>query len=233
MFFLPWFVIKWWQEVNWQNWKKMLGGQALGAAISVAITVLSWAKFWQGFVVFKTIALLSKWAVSSTFAMIYYSLEPLFKSVMGANFHWYLTRFAQFGLVAVILYLLYPFLKKAVKVILKKDILSEPEFLTALFISMVVYIVFWQKAIWPWYMVWLLPLGIMAYVKSGNQYIKKITVWITLSPLFFYFVWMLNFQITNGGDATSKLWFYYYMVLSNFAYPAYNLFKWRNQPQKI
>ncbi len=112
-------------------------------------------------------------------------------------------------------------------VILKRDTLSESDFLTALFISMVVYIVFWQKAIWPWYMIWLLPLGIMAYIKSQNEHIKKITAWITLSPLFFYFVWMFNFQITNKGDATMNLWFYYYMVLSIFAYPAYNLLKLR------
>ena len=227
IFFVPWFVLKWWQEVNWQNWKKMLGGQVIGIIVSAVITVLVWAKFWHGFAVFATIAKLSKWAVSSTFALIYYSLAPLFKSAIGANFHWYLTRLVQFSLVAFILYLMYPFIKKAVMVILKKDTLRELDFLTALFISMVVYIIFWQKAIWPWYMVWLLPLGIMVYVKSQNEYVKRITAWITLSPLFFYFVWMLNFQITDRGDATMYLWFYYYMVLSIFAYPAYNIFKLR------
>ncbi len=227
IFFIPLFAVKWWQEVNLQSWKKMLGEQVFGIAISAVVTVLVWAKFWQGPAVFETIAKLSKWAVSSTFAMIYYSLAPLFKSVIGANFHWYLTRLVQFGLLGLILYLMYPFIKKAVMVILKKDALSESEFLTALFISMVVYIIFWQKAIWPWYMVWLLPLGTMAYIKSGNEYIKKITAWITLTPLFFYFVWMLNFQITGGGDATMNLWFYYFVVLSVFAYPAYNLLKLR------
>lgn len=227
IFFIPWFALKWWQEVNWQSWKKMFGGQIIGVTISAVITVLVWAKFWQGFAVFETIAKLSKWAVMSTFALIYYTLEPLFKLVAGANFHWYLTRFVQFGLLGLILYLMYPFIKKAVMVILKRDTLSESEFLTALFISMVVYIIFWQKAIWPWYMIWLLPLGVMAYIKSGNEYLKKITAWITLSPLFFYFIWMFNYQITSRGDATSELWFYYYMVFSIFAYPAYNLLKLR------
>ncbi len=227
VFFIPLFAVKWYQEINWQNWRKMLGGQLVGAAISAAITVWSWQKFWQGPAVFKTIAMLSKWAVSSTFAVIYYSLESLFKSLIGANFHWYLTRLVQFGLLAIILYFMYPFIKKCVLVILKKDTISESEFLTALFISMVLYIIFWQKAIWPWYMVWLLPLGIMAYVKSGNEYMKKITAWITLAPLFFYFVWILNFQLTGGGDATAQLWFWYYMVLSVFGYPVYNLIKLR------
>ncbi|TSC85042.1 MAG: Uncharacterized protein G01um101413_426 [Parcubacteria group bacterium Gr01-1014_13] len=227
IFFIPWFVLKWWQEVNWQNWKKMLGGQLLGAIISVAITVLVWAKFWQGFAVFETIAKLSKWAVMSVFATLYYSLEPLFKFVAGANFHWYLTRFVQFGLLGLILYLMYPFIKKAVLVILKRDTLSESDFLVALFISMVVYIIFWQKAIWPWYMIWLLPLGMIAYIKSGNEYLKRITAWVTLSPLFFYFMWIAYYQITKGGDISPKLWFYYYIVLSIFAYPVYNLLKLR------
>ncbi len=227
IFFLPWFVLKWWQEVNWQNWKKMLGGQAIGVAISIAITMLSWAKLWQGFTVFETLARISKWAAMSTFSLIYYSLAPLFRSAIGADFHWYLTRFVQFGLIALILYLMYPFLKKAVMVILRKDIFSESEFLSALFVSMLVYVIFWQKAVWPWYIIWLLPLGIVAYVKSENNYIKKITAWITLSPLFFYFIWGFYYQITSGGDATSKLWFYYYFVISIFVYPMYNLFKWR------
>lgn len=227
VFFIPWFILRWWQEVDRQNWKKMLGGQVVGVAISAAITVLVWAKFWQGFAVFEIIAKLSKWAVNSTFAVIYYSLEPLFKSVAGANFHWYLTRFVHLGLLGLILYLMYPFVKKAIMVIFKKDTLGESDFLSAVLVSMVVYIVFWQKAIWPWYMVWLLPLGIMAHIKSRNECMRRVVAWITLSPLFFYFVWMFHYQVTDGGDATINLWFYYFVVLSVFAYPAYNLFKLR------
>ncbi len=229
VFFIPLFAVKWWQEVNLQNWKKMLGAQMVGVALSIGITILSWANFWEGFTVFRVISSLSKWAVNSTFAVVYYSLAPLFRSLLEVNFHWYLTRFVQLGLVGLILYLMYPFLKKAVMVILKKGIFSESDFLVALFISMAVYLIFWQKAIWPWYVAWLFPLGLMAYIKSQNQYLKNITAWITLSPLFFYFVWMLNFQITDGGDATIALWFYYYVVISIFVYPIYNIFKLRKQ----
>ena len=229
IFFIPWFVIKWWQEINLQNWKKMLGGQVVGIAVSVAVTILVWAKFWQGPAVFELIAKLSKWAVMSVFALLYYSLEPLFKFVIGTSYHWYLTRLMQFGLLAVILYLMYPFLKKALMVVLKKDVFSESSFLAAFFVSMAAYVIFWQKAFWPWYIVWLFPLGVMAYAKSQNEYIKKITAWATLSPLFFYFVWMLNYQITGGGDATAKLWFFYYVVLSVLAYPIYKIFKWRKK----
>ncbi len=227
IFFVPWFVVKWWQDIDGQNWKKMLGGQLAGILISAIITVLAWGTFWRGFIVFDTISKLSKWAVSSTFAVLYYTLAPLFNFLIGVNYHWYLTRFVQFGLLSVVLYFMYPFIKKSLLVIFRRAVLSEVDFLNAFFVSMVVYMIFWQKAVWPWYTTWLLPLGIMAYIKSKNEYIKKITAWITISPLFFYFVWMLNFQITNGGDATMHLWFFYYVVISVFVYPSYYLYKWR------
>ena len=60
-----------------------------------------------------------------------------------------------------------------------------------------------------------------------DKYLKRAAVWISLSPLWFHVIWLFNYLVTNGGDAAGKLWFYYFMVLSIFAYPGYNLFRWR------
>lgn len=225
-FFIPFFIVKWWQDVHKDNWTKLVGQQIIGVALSVLITILSWGHFWNGLGVFTTLGKMSKTAGGSTFAAIYYSLKPLFQFLIGANFHWYLTRVVQFSLIALVLFMMYPIIKKMFLILFKKASWSETEFISVLLASLLVYMIFWHKWVWPWYMLWFFPLAIIANVINVSKYLKRAAIWIILSPIFFHVIWLINFKLT-GGDANAQLWFYWYMVISIFAYPAYNLFKLR------
>lgn len=227
-FFVPWFALKLWQEMNKNNWKNMLGQLLGGTVLAALVTYLPWVKFWQGPVVFENITILSKWAISSVFAVTYYTLEPLFEILFSGNYHWYLTRFVHLALFLLIIYLLYPIIKKIILIIFKKAKWSEQEFISSILVSVLTYMIFWQKATWPWYVAWAIPIGLVLISKYGMKYVRSIIVWISVSPLVFYIVWLFNWLFV-GTDATIKLWFFYYMVLSIYGYPIYLLFKWRRK----
>jgi hypothetical protein len=118
------------------------------------------------------------------------------------------------------------------KIIFYKQAWSEMGFVAALFVIFSTYIIFWQKAIWPWYVIWALPLGLIITFKSADKNIRKMIMWMSLSPLFYYVVYLINYLITKT-DLTTPLWLNWFMVLSNLAYPAYCLVKWRKQDYKL
>ena len=204
----------------------------LGGLLSVLITYLSWFKFWTGFGVFTLLGAMSKLAAGSVFSVVYYTLEPLAKILLGANFHWYLTRFVHLALLVTIFYFVYPLVKKMLKVICKREDWSDTEFTAALFILFFSSLALWQKAIFPWYLNWILPFGIITLVKFRNKYLERVAIWLSFTSLFSYVAWIF-YRFTTGLDAGLSLWFFWFMFLTIFAYPIYNFFRWRRENYKL
>lgn len=215
---LPWFALWWWQETGRNNWKNNTGQLAIGVITSTAITYLSWFQYWEGWQVFKAIGIQSKWAVSSIFSVIYYSLRPAF-DIISTDPHWYLTRLAHLTLLALALYFFHPYLKKIYHVTLKKEKMSEIDYLKAISVSLIIYLFIWQKSFWPWYLSWLAPLILI--IQFQDNIFKKIFAWISIIPIFFYIP-----QMAKDGTM-HYLWFFYYVVILIMTYPLIQLFKSR------
>lgn len=222
----PFFALWWWQETTRFTWKKQLSQAIFGCLLGAGITIISWHGLWQGFKVFNLIALQSKWAVDSAFSVIYYSLKPIFAWMFHDRAHWVLTRSVQGGLVLLVGYLLWPYIKKIFLVLLKKYSLTPEQYIKMMFFSFFVYLSLWQKSFWPWYAAWIIPLGILAYEQSRNVLLGRILVWISLVPLSFYPLWLLNWYVRNT-DAVPELWFQQLFVTLVWGYPLYLLFKLR------
>lgn len=231
VFMVPWFALWWWQGVTKNNWQKQFAEALVGLLLGAVITCLSWLPYWTGLGVFKSLIIQSKWAVISYFAIIYYSLKPVFNWFFASNAHWYATRFTHAILLMVVLYLVWPYLKKVVQLILKRQTWQDLDYIAAIFITMLIYLFIWQKSFWPWYGAWLIPLGIILSL-AYNKYASSIIAWISLSPLTFYAVWLINWMAAKM-DGGSQLWFYYYFVLTVSAYPLYLLFKWRKDDYSL
>lgn len=229
VFALPWFVLWWWQGVDKNNWTKKFLEIVCGIAASLAITYFSWIHLWQGAETLKPILLQSKWAVQSIFAIVYYSLRPLFVFVFENNAHYILTRLVHLLLLLLVVYFIWPYLKNIYLIILKKIKWSEIKYLNAIFVSLLIYLLVWQKSLWPWYLTWLTPIGLIVYFKSNNKYLKNILIWISLAPLFFYVPWMM----AEGNPEPANLWFFSYSILLIVAYPLFELFKWRKSGYEL
>ena len=227
LFFLPWFALWWYQESANKNWLKnsfdLIGGLVLFGSISTLV----WWQYWQGLKVFNSLVLQSKWAVNSLFATLYYSSKSLLELFTNKNVHWFLTRFLHVFLLVILLYFFVPVFKQIYKIFQRKLEWSAEQYMSASFVSLLSYILIWQKSLWPWYFVWLIPIGLVVYIKSQNIFIKKILVWITSIPVFFYLPWMMS-----GGDATG-LQFFWYVFLGISFYPLYQLYCWRKIDYKI
>lgn len=221
LLFVPWFLLWWWQGLNKNNWKKQISQIGLAILLGGLITYFFWKPFWRGWQIFEPIILQSKWAVSSLFSVVYYSLKPLFDHILADRSHWFLTRFLHLSLFILVVYLLYPYIKKVVLIIAKKIKMTDAFYIQAIFITMLVYLLVWQKSFWPWYLTWIIPLGLVVYMFNKNIFLRKILLWISLVPLLFYLPWMLL-----GGDTTS-LFFYWYVVILIAVYPIFQLWHWR------
>ncbi len=219
----PWFALWWWQETNKENSKRQITQLLIGVGLSAVITVLVWAPYWTGLEVFSSLAIQSKWVIHSLFAVVYYTFQPLFESVMGSNFHWLLTRVVHGLLFGMVCYWLYPYIKKVLLIIIKKATWDMPQYVTALFVTMLVYSAVWQKSLWPWYVAWLLPFAVLILRSRPQEHIRKIYLYLSIAPLFFYVPWMLE-----RGD-TQALWFFYSTVILIFIYPFAQLYQWRKK----
>lgn len=222
---VPWFALWWWQGLERGNYKKNILEIIVGIILSIFTTIFVWFKYWSGLEVFEAIAVQSKWAVNSLFSVLYYSFRPVFEFLIGQNYHWYLTRVLHLVLLVFLIYMVYPYIKKAFLILSKKIKLTPIEYIQAIFVTMLLYLFIWQKSFWPWYVVWLLPLGLI--LLSKNKYINKIFIYISLVPLLFYIPWMAT--ATNAH----KLWFFYYAVGLVMIYPLFQLYKWRKKDYAI
>lgn len=226
LFVTPWFMLWWWQDMDKLQWPKRLGQALLGVVLGAAITYFAWLPYWAGPGIFKSVVYQSKWVVSSYFGLIYYSLSPLFKWFLADGAHWYLTRLVHLVLLVAVVYFLYPYFKKVILIILKRVRWDDFDYYQAIFITLFVYLFVWQKSFWPWYVVWLLPAGLLLFLKHKNIFLKRIIIWVSLAPLVFYPIWIFALQ-TLGVYAENQLWFYYLFVPAVSAYPLYNFIKWR------
>lgn len=223
----PWLLLWWYQSLTASNWRERLW-QALGAVGVIGlVTYVVWQPIWHGAVTVAPIILQTKWAVSSWFAAIYYACKGLAVVWWGDNAHRILTRLVHAFVFSGALYFLWP-LAQSVWLVLRRKLVWQPgQFYHAIFITLLVYLAIWQKSFWPWYVSWLLPLGVLALVlraKSGTQIMR----WLSVMPLGFYAVWLLN-HILRGTDAPSELWFYWVVVVLVWAGPLAWLWQWRRE----
>jgi len=225
---LPFFALWWWQELNWQNWKKLLSQMGLGLGIAGLISVLSWWPYWAGPQVFSSLVLQSKWVAWSWFGVIYYSLKPLFMWFLGDQTHWYLTRLAQGFLLAVFIFTLYPMIKKCLAILFKKARWEDGEYVQAMIIFLLAYLLIWQKSFTPWYGAWFIPLGLIAFQKYRHPYMMKIITWFSSAAFIFHIVFIIDWFSKDPG-AGGQLWFNYLIVGSIVMYPLYLIFRWRQK----
>ena len=184
-------------------------------------TILFWSKFWGGVATIKPLIIQSKWALQSFFALIYYSLLPFFQTWLGDNAHYYLTRLVHLLLLVLVFTLFFTLLRNGVRNLFKKENWSNISYVNSIFLTLFIYLFVWQKSLWPWYAVWLLPLLIIMIQDLKNVGAKKIFIWLSVAPLFFYIPWMLM------DKSEFQLWFSWLSVLLIVAYPLVELFKWR------
>ncbi|EKE06855.1 MAG: hypothetical protein ACD_18C00255G0001, partial [uncultured bacterium] len=226
VFVVPWFALWFYQNINRQNWIKNIAQVIIGLFSSLVLSWLVWYKYWVGFEVFNSILLQSKWAVNSLFTVLYYSLKPLFV-FFTPNFHIYLTSLVQGSLLIFFLYMIYPLIKGIYVILLKKKKWDSSKYILATFISLLAYLLIWQKSFWPWYMTWILPFGILSFLLFENKLTKNIIIWISTIPLFFYIPQLIF------GDNTTYLLFYYFVFFVILLYPLIQLFKWRKNNYEL
>ncbi len=223
---IPFFALWWWQELTMVNWKKRVTEIALSSLVAAIITVVAWWPLWEGFRVFDSFMLQTKWAANSIFAALYYSLKPSFVWLLQDKAHWFLTRLLQGSLIMFGTYLLLPYIKKVFAVIRKKEHLAPYEYVQMMFISLVVYSSLIQKSFWPWYIIWLLPFGVIVYEKTKNVLLGQLLTWLSLAPLSFYPIWQLNWAIFKT-DAAATTWFWWVLFILIWVYPLSRLIKMR------
>lgn len=223
----PWFILWWWQGVSKKNWKMKTGELALIAVLTAVLTYLSWRGYWQGIATIKPILIQSKWAFGSIFGALYYSLKPLADALFASSSHYYLTRLVHLVVLAASAYLLWPLAVTALKVLVKKIELTSRDYLSYTFITLSVYLLVWQKSLWPWYLIWITVLGLAVYLMTRNERLKKIIMYLSLAPLTFYVPWMLL------GDKVISPVFYWYIFVTIIMYPLYQLFLWRREDYKL
>ncbi len=228
----PFFLLWWWQSFTKENWKIQVRETILGIFLGGLVSVVAWYSYWEGFSVFKSVLIQSKWAVMSLFASFYFSLKPLFVSLFHDNAHQVLTRLVH-GLVFVLfVYFLWPYVKKVIAIIRKKTVWSTSEYIAAMFVFLLVYLLVWQKSFLPWYGLWFLPFGLVLYSTHKSVLVLRIIRWLTISPFVYYLLWLLDWYLTRT-DAGSEVWFYWSIVTVVFLYPLHNLLVWRKHSFEI
>lgn len=220
---VPWFVLWWWQGTNWMQWVRMVK-QIMSAAIAaVFVTWVSWVGLWGGPSVFGGLVRQSKWAVSSLFATIYYTLFPVAQSWLGDRTHLVVTSLVQGGLLVFALYLAYPYILSAWKLARKKIQWSEFEYVQAVYCTLLVYLLVWQKSFWPWYFAWLIPFGLIVTWFRPTNYNRALLAALSFVPLLFYVP-----QQWQGGRVDT-LPMAYFVSLVILAPPLYWLWQWRQK----
>lgn len=231
IFVVPWFVLWWWQSVSRSTLRREVM-QAAGGLIGAAIvSVVSWIGFWNGFAVFDTLILQSKWAVNSFFSLVYYSLRPVSELFFGGQAHWVLTRLVHASLAGFLAYLLWPYIKDVVRITLRRLSWTPERYVQAMAVSLLLYLMVWQKSLWPWYISWWLPFGIlMCFMSLGQKVEKKLLMWLSVTPLLFYVVWFAALTVLpTGTDPSQYLWFTFAAVLSIWGYPVFYVLQWRRR----
>lgn len=224
----PWFVLWWWQSLGMGKRKNQLIETGVGLLIGLLLTLLAWTGFWQGTRVFHALILQSKWAVNSLFSAVYYSFRPLFTTLFDANGHWFLTRLVHLVLLGGAVYFLVPLFCQIYQVFRRRLVWTPSDYLRAIFVSLLMYLMIWQKSFWPWYVSWVLPFGLLTYIcQPTHRTLRRLLLWLSIAPLGFYIVWFTMLALLPNIDPTQTLWFNYSIVLGLWAYPFSLLWQWR------
>jgi len=218
IFIAPWFVLWWWQDISRVNWKKPLQSLGAGIVLSLLVTVLSWASLWAGPQVFGALIVQSKWAVSSIFSVVYYTLHPLFLYAFKQKAHLYLTILVQSTLLLTAVYFIWPYLVRSVAILRKKLVWQSLDYIKAITVTLLVYLFIWQKSWWPWYAAWLLPLLLLLPIRGR---VTRLVAWLGAAPLLFYI------PATIVGGMIDDLWVFYYAVILLIMPVVYQLYCWR------
>ncbi len=225
LFTAPWFFLWWWQDTG-KNWSVRLKDLLLGGGVVTVLTVAAWAPYWNGPKVFTPILMQSKWAVMSLFSTVYYGLKPLSQSLLGEGYHWYLTRGVQGTLFVLLVWLLWPLIKKAFQALFFRTVWGEEQTVGAITLSFLVFLMVWQKSFWPWYTAWLLPFAWYCIRRNLIRLPKRLWIWICSAPFFFYPLWFIsNTSIHN--DPTPFFWFGAIVALGVWGYPLFLLIRAR------
>lgn len=220
---VPWFMLWFWQDFEKKIFVKYGIQIFIGLVISGMVSVVVWAPYWTGFNVFDPLLLQSKWAVNSIFSGLYYLIKSFFGNVGYDSLHWYLTRILQSLLLLTSFYFVYPYLKKITQIIIGKKKWDSIEYVSAMVVTMLVYILVWQKSLWPWYVTWLLPCMLYIILICNNKNLENIYVYLSIAPLFFYVPWMLM-----GGDNHTQ-WFNFMVIGVMCLYPLWGIYQWRKK----
>lgn len=223
---VPFFALWWWQTTTIQNWKKKVGQLLIGFALSLIITVIVWLPYWTDFRVFNSLVIQSKWAVTSIFAAVYYSLKPLFLAIFSDRAHLYLTSLVQGSLLCTVIFALWPLIRQGWRILLKKARWSTAEYVLAMFVFLVVYLLLWQKSFWPWYGTWFIPFGLLVYIVLNKLQVLKLSAWLSSVPIVHHII-LLGDALRQNPNAGSDVWFYWVIVVSVIAYPLFILYRWR------
>ncbi len=228
----PFFLLWWWQSFTKENWKIQMYETVVGVSLGALVTVAAWYSYWEGFSVFKSVVIQSKWAVLTLFASFYFSLKPLFVSWFQDDAHWVLTRLVHGLVFAIFAYFLWPYVKKVIAITQKKITWSTGEYITAMFVFLLVYLLVWQKSFLPWYGLWFLPFGLILYSIYKNILVFRITRWLMIAPFVYYLLWLIDWYLTRT-DAAAEIWFCWSIVAIVFLYPLHNLLVWRKNSFEI
>lgn len=225
VFAVPWFMLWWWQETK-GNLSQQISDVFWGTIVAFGLTYILWKPYWVGFETIEPILLQSKWALSSIFSVVYYSFQPIAEMLLGTEYHFYLTRLVHGLLAAMILYMLWPLVGYLVQILRSQKKLTLETMLLSVVLTYLLYLMLWQKSFWPWYVTWILPLGIPLVVGESRQWLRSLLRHISIAPFIFYPVF-LGAWFMIGIDTASQLWFWYVIVFSVWGVPAYLLWKAR------
>lgn len=183
--FVPWYVLWYWRKSD-NDIKLFLFTALKAVCITLLLTCVVWWPYGLKLSYFDTLLLQSKWAVQSLFAALYYTAKPLFELLFGSHAHWILTRIVHGFMLSFSVYLLWPIFIKGARAMLAKCSLLPTFILHALYVSLFVFLLVWQKSLWPWYIAWLIPFALLSLQSEDNVYYRRIFIFLSVSALYFY-----------------------------------------------
>jgi hypothetical protein len=110
--------------------------------------------------------------------------------------------------------------------LVKRHSFEKIEIVQGIFLTLFMYLCVWQKSIWPWYMLWLIPFGLLVFKTTKNKLIERAIIGLSISPLIYYIIWLPGWLMYRH-DATPNFWFFCVIVLSVVIYPLALIFRWR------
>ena len=222
LIFAPILLLWWWQEFD----RRRAGDYcqlAVGALLTLAVTLFAWRGLWAGPAVFGGILLQMKWAMHSIFFSLYYGAANIIGAGNERVYHYLLSGGLQLALLAFAAWLIWPLIAKAGRIFLRREKFSPAQYSLMAFVGLSAYLLIIQKSLWPWYFIWPLPFGLIAASEISAVQLKRLLVWFGAAPLLFYVFWFV------GDSQMGDYRFAVSVCLMMAAYPLYLLISWRRE----